>query len=75
MGEGVGVWGWQMQTIIYRQISKVLLYSTGNYAQFSVINHSRERIWKKKKNYVYVQQNLVAVQQELTQHSKSTRLQ
>ena len=40
--EGLGVWGQQMQTIIYREWinNKVLLYSTGNYIQYPVINHN-----------------------------------
>ena len=39
--EGLGVWDEQMQIIIYRMdTNKVLLYSTGNYIQYPVINHN-----------------------------------
>ena len=46
--------------------SKVLLYSTGNYVQYPVINHSRKE---------YKKLNHFAVLQKLTQHCKSTILQ
>ena len=38
--EGLGAWGWQMQTHIKGWTNKALLYSTGNYIQYPVINHS-----------------------------------
>ena len=39
--DGLGVWGEQMQTIYREQINnKVLLYSTGNYIQYPMINHN-----------------------------------
>ena len=40
--DGLGVWYQQIQTIIYRMgvNNKVLLYSTGNYIQYPVIEHS-----------------------------------
>ena len=39
-----------MQTIIYRMDKhKVLLYSTGNYIQYPVINHNGKEHEKKKK--------------------------
>ena len=47
-------------------INKVLLYSTGNYIQYPVINHNGKRI------YMCIN---FAVQQKLTQHCKSTILQ
>ena len=39
---GLGVWGWQMQTITFRMASNkvLLLYSTGNYIQSLVIDHN-----------------------------------
>ena len=58
--------------------NKVLLYSTGNYIQYPVINHKEKCI---KENvyvclyiclcvciYIYIKLNHVAVQQKLTQH-------
>ena len=43
MGErdGLGVREWQMQIIIYRMDNKVILYSTGNYIQYPVINNRK----------------------------------
>ena len=41
MEEGLGVWDYQIQTIIYRlDKDKVLMYSTGNYIQYPVTNHN-----------------------------------
>ena len=37
--DGLGVWDYQMQTSIYRN-NKVLVYSTGNYIQYPVINYN-----------------------------------
>ena len=47
--EELGVWDYQMQTSIYRGWinNQVLLYSTGNYIQYPVINHNG-------KEYMYV---------------------
>ena len=53
--------------------NKVLLYSTGNFSQYPVINHNGKEY--KKRMYIYVQLNHFAVQQKLTQHCKSTILQ
>ena len=51
--------------LLYReQINKkVLLYSTGNYIQYPVINHNGKRY---KKEYTYVQLNHFTEQQKLT---------
>ena len=49
--EGLGVWDEQMQTIIGWINNKVLLYSTGNYIQYPVINCDGEEC---EKAYVYV---------------------
>ena len=49
--DGQGVWDQQMQTIIYRMDKQqVLLYSTGDYIQYPVINHNG----KNMKNNVYI---------------------
>ena len=50
-GEGLGVWDQQMQTIIGWINNKVLLYSTGNYIQYPVINHNGKEY---EKDYIYV---------------------
>ena len=61
-----------MQTIIYRMDNnKVLLYSTGNYIQYPVINHNGKEY---EKEYIYIKLIHFAVQQKLTQR-KSTILQ
>ena len=39
-----------MQTIIYRMDNKVLLYSTGNYSQYTVISHNGKEY---EKEYMY----------------------
>ena len=40
--EQLGVWGWQMQTIIYRMDKQQgpTVYSTGNYIQYPVTSHN-----------------------------------
>ena len=62
--------------------SKVLLYSTGNYIQHSVINHNRK--WYEKEYmyihiyiyiYIYIWLNHYAVHLKLIQYCKSTILQ
>ena len=50
----------------------VLLYSTGNYIQYPVINHNGKEY---EKEYIYIYNNHFAVQQKLTQHCKSPILQ
>ena len=52
--------------------NKVLLYSTGNYIRYPVINHNGKEY---EKEYMYVKLNHFAVQQKLTQHCKSTVVQ
>ena len=52
--------------------NKVLLYSTGNYIQDPGINHNGKEY---EKEYMYMYNNHLAVQQKLTQHCKSTILQ
>ena len=54
--------------------SNILLYSTGKYIQYPVINHNKKE-YKEEYIYIYVQLNHFAVQQKLTQHCKSTILQ
>ena len=48
--EGLGVWDLQIQTSIN---SKVLLYSTGNYIQYSVINNNGKG-YEKECQHVYL---------------------
>ena len=38
--DGLGVWDEKMETIIYRMYIEITLYSTGNYSQYSAINHN-----------------------------------
>ena len=52
---------------------KVLLYSTGNYIQYPVINHNGKE--SKESIYMYVKLNHFVLQKKLTQHCKSTILQ
>ena len=52
--------------------NKVLLYSTGNYNQYSVVNHNRKEY---EKEYICILLNHFAVHQKRTQHCKSTILQ
>ena len=51
--------------------SNILLYSTGKYIQYPVINHNGKEYEKQ----MHAQQNHFAVQQKLTEHCKSTILQ
>ena len=65
----MGVWDEQMQTITHRMDKhKVLPYSTGNYIQYSIINHNGKNI---KKN-IYIYMSHFAVHQKLIQHCKTT---
>ena len=78
-----GGWGWGMgwefgvnrRKLLHTEWinNKVLLYSTGNYTQYPGINHNGKE-YLKKNVYMYVKPNHFAVQQELTQHCKSTIL-
>ena len=52
--------------------NKVLLYRTGNYTQYPMINHTGKEY---DKEYIYIKLNHFAVQQKFTQHCKSTILQ
>ena len=59
--------------LVYMEwINKVLLYSTGNYIQYPVINHNEKNI---KKNVCVCTTESLCLQQKLTQHCKSTILQ
>ena len=50
--EGLGVWGQQMQTIIHRMDEQPSpMYSTGNYIQYSIINHDGKEY---EKEHIYV---------------------
>ena len=50
-----------------------LLYSTGNYIQYPVVNHNGKD-YEKNGLYMCVCMNHLAVQQKFTQHCKSTYL-
>ena len=54
--------------------NKDLLHSTGNYVQYSVINHNGKNMKKNVCIYVY-KLNHFSVHQKLIQHCKSTILQ
>ena len=54
--------------------NKVLLYSTGNYSQYPVINYNGKE-YQKEYIYTYIELNHFAVHQKLTQHCKSSMLQ
>ena len=52
----MGVWNYQMQTIVYRiDKHKVLLYSTGTYTQYPVTNHNGKEY---EKEYIYKTESL-----------------
>ena len=66
-----------MQTIIvYIEWinNKVLLYSTGNYIQYLVVNHNRKNIRMHVCVHIYIELNHFAVWQKLTKHCKATIL-
>ena len=44
--DGLGVWVQQTQIIYRERIKKGLLYSTGNYIQYPVINHNGKNMKK-----------------------------
>ena len=54
--------------------NKVLMYSTGNYIQYPVINHNGKEYLKKGMSRC-IELSHFAVQQGLAQHDKSTLLQ
>ena len=63
------------KVLYIRQINnKVLLYSTGKYIQYLIINHSGKE-HEKEYIYIYIKNNHFAVQRKLIQHCKSTMLQ
>lgn len=56
--------------------NKVLLYSTGNYIQYLMVNHNGKEYFKKNVYiHIHIYLNHFAVQKNLTQHCKSTVLQ
>ena len=56
--DGLGVWDQQMQTGIYRMDKQqVLLYSTGNYIQYPVINHNGKE-YEKESVYICITESL-----------------
>ena len=80
-GRGLGN-EWEVEISRYRLLymewinHKVLLYSAGNYIQYTMIDHNKKE-YEKECMYIhiYVQLNHFFVQQKLTQHCKSTTLQ
>ena len=82
-GGGVGK-DWEFGISGYKQVyiawinNKILLYSTGNYIQYPVINHN-EKYYEKEYVcvcvYIYIYMNHFTVQQKLTQPCKSTIVQ
>ena len=53
----LGVWDQQIQTTTYKiDNNKVLLYSTGNYIQYLVMNYNGKE--SKKKIYIYITESL-----------------
>ena len=47
--DGVGVWGCRCKLLYLEWINnKVLLYSTGNYIQYSMISHNGKEYFKKR---------------------------
>ena len=73
MGKGrIGSLGLAGANTYIEQINnKVLLYSTGNNCQYSVINQTGKEY---EKDYIYVKLNHFALQQKLTQHYKTAIL-
>ena len=57
--------------------NKVLLYSTGNYIHYPVVNHNGKECEKNMCMHVciYIYMNHFAEQQKLTQHCKSSIIQ
>ena len=47
----LGIWDYQMHTTINKINNKDLLYSTGNYIQYLVINYNGK---ESKKEYIYI---------------------
>ena len=68
--EGLRVWDYKLLYIRWVN-NKVLLYSTGNYIQYPVINHNHSNEKNKKRLY----NSHFAVEKKLTQHCKSSILQ
>ena len=70
--DGCGVWDQQTEAIIYGMDKQQgPTDSTGNYIQYSVINHNGKEYEKECMICIY-KLNHSAVQQKLTQHCKST---
>ena len=60
----LGVWDQQSQTTIYKINNNILLYSTGNYIQYPVINHKGKEY---EKEHIYETEPLSCI----PQHCKS----
>ena len=76
--EGLGVWNEQMETTVYRMNGQGLLYSTRNYIQHPVINHSGEHEEEHTHTHTHTHTHIrrtPAVQQKSTQHCQPTILQ
>ena len=70
----LGDWDWHIHTTVYNVMTnKDLLYSPGNFFQYSIMTYMGNgflKVWR----YVSVQPIRFAVQQRITQHCKSTIL-
>ena len=71
----LGNWDWYIHTIIYKIDNENLLYSTGNFTQFSVIAYmGKEFIKKKRVDICICTSDHFVVHLKLRQHCKSTIL-
>ena len=61
---------WHINITIFKMDNKDLLYSTGNSTQYSVMTYMGK---ESKKEWIYVKLIHCAIQQNLTQHCKSTK--
>ena len=57
---------------LFKKKNEVLLYSTGNYIQYSVVNHNGKKYEKEYihiHTHIYIYLSHFAVHQKLTQHT------
>ena len=55
--------------IYIKQINNKILYSTGNYIHYPIVNHNGNEY---EKEYIHILLNYFAIYQKLTQHCKSS---
>ena len=64
--DALGVWGWEMQTTHLEWTNnKVLLYSTGNFTHYPMINQNGKEY---KKECLYVHNRVTLLYSRLAQH-------